>query len=569
MTSLSNSDFQSAYSLAYCLHPDPTGKIPRNIVISALEWMTVLNQTQKKRPESSRQYKQKLTDQALFQTALYQASYLWERDQESENHMREPFYCPTSDDLLVRYIKHLIWKTFNRNSCHVAVGLGCHLYRYNSDKISSLAPDFFDDGNIRRIKSRIGKWIEERFSSDCRFFLAGQKQPSPDERELVRKALIAFTPWGTAHREPDESLVSKYFGVSSPESEWNRIHVLIDPLCAGLPGLINEFNNCNSVDDTMRLENPDSKLEIPAFEAIQSDQSNDRFRPDPPGSHEIDLMRELARTRLDRNLRRRQMFRIGMLRVCADGEIIRQFTSVADACEQMQIPLSASYLEVYGGQDGDEDLLLAVFPLSEPEAGQALLSRHFIVRLACGQQLELIVHSFQEGDEDTAERVIELSVRPGWVEKLTSLWAQMWPNKSAPLSLATADTQKITEKQAPALGTVPACIVRGDDIAEISVEVTQWPEINNARLVLGVRVAKHHFLPGEIMKLTLLAAPVGIPLESSLSLTAGQESLMICELPLDLQKDWQGIEKMKWNELPFRFVLSPVVSDGQEEADGY
>ena len=48
-------------------------------------------------------------------------------------------------------------------------------------------------------------------------------------------------------------------------SDWERIHALIDPACAGLPRLIREYNQSFPGESRARLEDPDHALAIPCF----------------------------------------------------------------------------------------------------------------------------------------------------------------------------------------------------------------------------------------------------------------------------------------------------------------
>jgi hypothetical protein len=48
-------------------------------------------------------------------------------------------------------------------------------------------------------------------------------------------------------------------------SDWERIHALIDPTCAGLPRLIQQYNESFPRGSDVRLEDPDYTLAIPCF----------------------------------------------------------------------------------------------------------------------------------------------------------------------------------------------------------------------------------------------------------------------------------------------------------------
>jgi hypothetical protein len=61
------------------------------------------------------------------------------------------------------------------------------------------------------------------------------------------------------------SVLETYFGGTSARSDWERIHALIDPTCAGLPRLIREYNEHLPRESDIRLEDPDHTLAIPRF----------------------------------------------------------------------------------------------------------------------------------------------------------------------------------------------------------------------------------------------------------------------------------------------------------------
>ena len=86
--------------------------------------------------------------------------------------------------------------------------------------------------------------------------------------------------------------------------------------------------------------------------------------------------------------RRRKVFRAGHLRVCLDGDEHCQWDPRIDVCEPLIIPLTASYLEIFG-DDGDGALLLAVFPLPELEVVEDDGPQHLSVILEGGQTVAI------------------------------------------------------------------------------------------------------------------------------------------------------------------------------------
>jgi hypothetical protein len=218
-------------------------------------------------------YKYSLPEACLPQYCVYLASDAREREQEHLQPGKEPRYCPTPDDYLMRYIKFLVWCTMDRNACHVAVALGCFLHGYQPCDIASLAPEIFNHHNIRRVKRRLGLQIHSRFRhanivTDQHHTLC-TRPATEHERQLIRYALAMFTPWGCPHivtPAPDQSILETYFDAHSACSDWDRIHALIDPSCAGLSKLIHEYNESFPRQSGARLEDPEQTLEVPCFQ---------------------------------------------------------------------------------------------------------------------------------------------------------------------------------------------------------------------------------------------------------------------------------------------------------------
>jgi hypothetical protein len=185
---------------------------------------------------------------------------------------KEPRYQPTLEDYLVRYIKALVWWTMDRNACHVAVALGCFLYGYRPSDIASLAPELFNQRNIRLVERRLAEQLQARFQG-ARIFLDGRptlctRPPTTHDRQLVHHALTMYTPWGSPDvppPSPNLSMLDTHFGWTSARSEWDRVQALIDPTHGGLPRLIREYNKSFPPESAGRLEDPDHALAIPCF----------------------------------------------------------------------------------------------------------------------------------------------------------------------------------------------------------------------------------------------------------------------------------------------------------------
>lgn len=259
---------QQMYELACSLHSD-TG-VALSVTMEACERITLLRRLQERR---SNHYKFVLPAACLPQYCVYLASDRRERAQEYTTSGQDAGDPPTKDDRLVRYIKFLVWQTMDRNACHVAVALGCFLYKYQPSEIANLAPEIFNQHNIRRVKRRLAHQIQARFQCAHSFngkqHILHTRPPTEHERQLVFRTLAMCTPWGCAHvptPAPDRSILETHFDGVSGRFDWDRIHALIDPSCAGLPRLIREYNHSLPAQSAVRLADPDHTLEIPCFD---------------------------------------------------------------------------------------------------------------------------------------------------------------------------------------------------------------------------------------------------------------------------------------------------------------
>jgi hypothetical protein len=240
------------------------------VTLEACERIALLRRLQDRRTGHDRL---RLPEACLPQYCVYLASDARERDQERPRpgqHLRDR---PTPDDWLVRYVKCLVWWTMDRSACHVAVALGCFLYGYPPGDIASLAPELFNPHNIRRVKRRLAQQLHARFQHAHILLGAPHtlrtRPPTAHERWLVHHVLALFTPWRSLHVPPPAppmSILETYFAGASARSDWDRIHALIDPTCAGLPQLIREYNQQFPTGSAVRLEDPDRMMAIPSFD---------------------------------------------------------------------------------------------------------------------------------------------------------------------------------------------------------------------------------------------------------------------------------------------------------------
>ena len=363
----SDSDLQNGFRLVHCLHPDRAVAIC--VLLDSCEQALLLQNNQRRRHG----YRLHTPDEGCLQNSIYLVSEEWEKDQESEAPKKEPFYKPTRTDLIVRYVKALVKESIDRQSHYAAVAITCLLYRYAPHKVSQLSEDRFKSENIRRVKRRMSDLLKVRFAAVDGFHNANGnlpfEKPNARQRSLIEASLSTLAPWttcpGTSMKQ-SARLLETYFAATSEKTEWERLHVLFDLECGGLPTLVKEHNSMFSKGNKMRLEDPEKMLGCPKFDDDSDGASDedgeppdpsDRFNPPPLTRDEIATIRHS----LEKNKRRREKYKQQTLRVVVDGREVATLTPGVST--SMVIPATSSRIDVFG-QDEDGELRLAVFPLT-------------------------------------------------------------------------------------------------------------------------------------------------------------------------------------------------------------
>jgi len=292
-------ELQQAFNLAFVLHP--SAEVALRVLARACDLLDVLEQNEARRDRSEEHYKSRIPPEALLQFAVYCASWEWELDQESPLPKKKPRYNPTRDDLVVRYLKHLVWNTsLKANFSALGIGLGCLLYDYRPKQMSDLL-GLSDELSIRRIKRGINKQLMLRFKYAEVLTSKGnaiRTTPASDrDRELILQALKAFTPWNTTHIPPDaeESLLEKLVDDESTLTDWDRKHALLDPECGGLASLIIQHNKLYA-RFREGLDHPNLRLCVPDFESTPTPPV-DRFQAPRLTDSEIFFLNDRLKSR--------------------------------------------------------------------------------------------------------------------------------------------------------------------------------------------------------------------------------------------------------------------------------
>jgi hypothetical protein len=132
--------------------------------------------------------------------------------------------------------------------------------------------------------------------------------------------------------------------------------------------------------------------------------AGDRFTSVPLSRSAIAFLKRS----LERNQLRRRAYHAGQLRVWIDGEEGVQFDARVGVYTLFIVPLSASYLEIFGDDD-DGALLLAVFPLPEPELVADHQAEPLLVTLEGGQTVAIELALDYGTDGELRAYVIQLA----------------------------------------------------------------------------------------------------------------------------------------------------------------
>lgn len=261
------------------------------------------------------------------------------------------------DDMIIRYLKHMVVTTFRRNSFHVSLGLSRLVYGYSAAEAVAIYDLIFQDPDsstrkadayYRARKSKLIEELEKRFHpflkieegsrSEIRF----QLDPESNRfSALVAEYLARFTPWDTVCELP-RKLDGWSTITSLQSSQASQIHALVHPACFA------------RICEALKLAPPEKSLALPKF-FVEAPTP-----PNQPGASQLtdDEITKVRRTlRDDREKRKR--FKPESLRVVVDGvEAASLILRGQQKNIQIDLPAGATLLEVFG-REGNHELLLA------------------------------------------------------------------------------------------------------------------------------------------------------------------------------------------------------------------
>ena len=369
MKSSAEAYLERAFGLAYFFHPDRDAAL--HIATAAMAKLRLAERTQARRcyyrPRGRRLLRGALSiplrskvsvgRAQLLQRLVLLESSACERAQEARC---TPDAIP-DDELVLRFVKHLVGTASRRNSLYVAAAMGRVLHSYSTAEAQELFslvvqdPDRVpDDSYVRWIKQNLFREVKERFGAwlrTCRGAHGEEvfetAEPSPHRRQLVRSCLELLTPWDTPCPVPpcfdalSETLKPLRSPGLDPDSEHpievSRMHSLIHPAC-----LLRLMKG-------LRLPEPADRLSIPRiFHSGQASGDGcppeDRTRPPALTRQDLEQLRSLW-ARQDQARKHRVPTHV-TLRV--DGRERARLALAAGASARFDCEEGCDLLEVHG-----------------------------------------------------------------------------------------------------------------------------------------------------------------------------------------------------------------------------
>lgn len=214
---------------------------------------------------------------SMFKLLILRMSEEYEKKQDSLD-------APSSrnlfeEDLIVRYVKCLLFETMSRNSFHATIGVCKLLYNYSFRETEAiytwLFPDFKDDAAFRRAKIRIksslskrfGRYLEEDFGGITNEPNASTIPELNWKFQLVETTLELFKPTAISCLPTEffreyylwEEQLTTTTSVTPDHLEKIRIHVVVCPSCFKMLNL------------TLGHKLPSERLALPKFSTARGE----------------------------------------------------------------------------------------------------------------------------------------------------------------------------------------------------------------------------------------------------------------------------------------------------------
>ena len=411
-----NEVLNRAFGLAYFILGDRTASI--YVAMAAIDRLKTASSIQERRlsytPTGRSSYpaartKLRLSHTHLLQRLIYIESEPFERLLEGQEQTLQ------QQDMIIRFIKHLVRAATKRNSFYVALGLCRLLHNYTTSETTEIYslvmqdPDRGrDDYYYRSRKKHLLQELKERFDGllkSSRGFRGEERFQSQEDSasylSLVKECLFRFTPWDSSCVLPDNmdpartTVNSLLFKGEDPDEEHaielNRIHTLLHPECF------------ERLIGTLGLDAPERRLELPYFFISSDDRgpTNSRLTPQELSEGELDAMRRY----LEKNVAQRKDASGKVLSILIDGDEQACFEVGQTSSVQINVGADSELIEVRS-VERDEEVPLAIHLLSHNGAG--VLPPQSSVTLGSGQGVTFAVQPQDDSPNETGGTIVNV-----------------------------------------------------------------------------------------------------------------------------------------------------------------
>lgn len=310
-------------------------------------------------------------DEDLFQWLIYFEAEQYERRLEQAGQF-------TSEDFVIRYIKHLLQVTTAMSSFYITIGMLRLLYAYSTAECRSLyewlTDHYPESEEYRKIKGTLLSRLQARFAGflkTCQSERGEIRFEASDDQdryvELVQECLSIFTPWSTVERcwvsaNSDFSTIraTQFLKDQLRENDPNiieaaRSHSLIHPLCF------------KDLTRKLGLDSPEQRLGIPRFFLSKDSNQKPPDRRKGPVPALTEEERQAITGRLDIEAVSLRQITPQVLRVLVDHVECLRLDLASESTSQCTLPENARFIEIWT-RDRDQDLLLATHWIDYNEA---------------------------------------------------------------------------------------------------------------------------------------------------------------------------------------------------------
>jgi hypothetical protein len=394
--------FQLAHSLFRFRKRDR--HIALTIVSEAVNAVQVrlIAQIEADRHDPQKPTKVRWNTQQWLQLLIYCKSEAFERQQENDN--SPPL---TREDMIIRYIKHLILTTSRRNSFHVCLGLTRLAYDYGPSETMAIYDLVFQDPDAstkksdsyyRGRKNRLLQELTVRFERFVRIEqgMRGEKRFQGDSEStrfapLIARYLTLFTPWDTSCKLPAN--LDAWTTIQALQfSQSAQIHSLIHPGCFA------------RITKALKLDDPDRRLALPEFllEKQESTPPEDDVQEELSGDEASEIKDKIAE-----HEDRRKRFGGRSLSVRTDGTERARLDLAESSHVCFDIAEDVNLIELVGHDEKGELLMATHLLMQEEDYAPEKRAREYSIVLEGGQKVSLLLLT-TPSDGDTANLSVEV-----------------------------------------------------------------------------------------------------------------------------------------------------------------